>query len=125
MLIIVTVFATPPGAGIIQAAAGSGIIAPPVPLFCQNSAYRRDSPSSLWEVVKKYHYAPCVSSRPACHGGVQEMRGSSSAAACSLGAWGTYLNTVYEIIKEQIADNFCRPIKTHQSLNVLLSNDSI
>ena len=51
-------------------------IALPVPPLAKADAYRRGSPSSLWEAVKKYHYARAVSSRPACHGRVNRMRGS-------------------------------------------------
>lgn len=51
-------------------------IALPVPPLAKAGAYRRSSPSSLWEAVKKYHYTRAVSSRPACHGRVNRMRGS-------------------------------------------------
>lgn len=46
---------------------------PAVPLHIA-SEYGRGSPSSPCGVVRKYHYPPCVSSRPPCQGQVNELR---------------------------------------------------
>lgn len=46
---------------------------PAVPLL-HAGEYGRGSPSSPCGVVRKYHYPPCVSSRPPCQGQVNELR---------------------------------------------------
>lgn len=80
-------------------------IALPVPPLAKAGAYRRSPPSSLWEAVKKYHYARAVSSRPACHGRVNRMRGSlwrsrhRAALFAAQPHGGCTCNIVYSIVK--------------------------
>ena len=54
-----------PARGVFQTADGLGCIAP----LYRFTAYRRDSPSSLWEGVNKFHYPPrCPRARLATAG---------------------------------------------------------
>lgn len=77
---------------------------PPPPLAY---AYRRNSPSSLWEAVKKYHYACAESSRFAYHSKVNRLRLSLGlchhrAALFAAPPHGDCTcNIVYSIIKFQ------------------------
>lgn len=93
-------------------------IALPVPPLAKASAYRRGSPSSLWEAVKKYHYARAVSSRPACHSRVNRMRGSlwrcrhrAALFAAPLHG-GCTRNIVYSTVKFRLRDNVPSIIRT-------------
>lgn len=52
------------------------IIALPVPPPPLAYAYRRNSPSSLWEVVRKYHYIRAALLRFACRSKVNRLRRS-------------------------------------------------
>lgn len=47
-----------PTRGVFQTADGFGCIAPQYRCPWRAGAYRRDSPSSLWEGVSKFHYPP-------------------------------------------------------------------
>ena len=47
-----------PARGVFQTADGFGCIAPQYRCPWRAGAYRRDSPSSLWEGVSKFHYPP-------------------------------------------------------------------
>ena len=74
--------------------------------------YRRNSPSSLWEVVRKYHYSWCVSSRNhanGCFNGcISSLRLFSLVIMALPISCFTFQphrirtqNTVYLVIKEQ------------------------
>ncbi len=80
-------------------------IALPVPPLAKADAYHRSSPSSLWEAVKKYHHTRAVSSRPACYGRVNRIRGSlwrcrrRAALFAAPPHGGCTCNIVYSIVK--------------------------
>lgn len=58
MIVVCRICHTSPARGVFQTADGFGCIAPQYRCPWRAGAYRRDSPSSLWEGVSKFHYPP-------------------------------------------------------------------
>ena len=58
MIVVCRICHASPARGVFQTADGFGCIAPQHRCPWRAGAYRRDSPSSLWEGVSKFHYPP-------------------------------------------------------------------
>lgn len=58
MIVVCRICHASPTRGVFQTADGFGCIAPQYRCPWRAGAYRRDSPSSLWEGVSKFHYPP-------------------------------------------------------------------
>ena len=58
MIVVCSICHASPARGVFQTADGFGCIAPQYRCPWRAGAYRRDSPSSLWEGVSKFHYPP-------------------------------------------------------------------
>ena len=58
MIVVCHICHASPARGVFQTADGFGCIAPQYRCPWRAGAYRRDSPSSLWEGVSKFHYPP-------------------------------------------------------------------
>ena len=58
MIVVCRICHASPARGVFQTADGFGCIAPQYRCPWRAGAYRRDSPSSLWEGVSKFHYPP-------------------------------------------------------------------
>ena len=58
MIVVCRICHVSPARGVFQTADGFGCIAPQYRCPWRAGAYRRDSPSSLWEGVSKFHYPP-------------------------------------------------------------------
>ena len=58
MIVVCRICHASPARGVFQTADGFGCIAPQHRCPWRAGAYRRNSPSSLWEGVSKFHYPP-------------------------------------------------------------------
>ena len=58
MIVVCRICHASPARGVFQTADGFGCIAPQYRCPWRAGAYHRDSPSSLWEGVSKFHYPP-------------------------------------------------------------------
>ena len=58
MIVVCRICHASPARGVFQTADGFGCIAPQYRCPWRAGAYRRDSPSSLWGGVSKFHYPP-------------------------------------------------------------------
>ena len=111
--LLCTVFATHPRhGGVFQTADGFGYIAPQHRCPWRAGAYRRDSPSSLWEGVSKFHYPPrcprarfantgskaALIARPACPS-PPKLLAVVAARLTSLSRGFRIWNTVYSVFK--------------------------
>ena len=69
MIVVCHICHASPARGVFQTADGFGCIVPQHRCPWRASAYRRNSPSSLWEGVSKFHYPPrCLRARFASTG---------------------------------------------------------
>ena len=113
MIVVCRICHASPARGVFQTADGFGCIAPQHRCPWRAGAYRRDSPSSLWEGVSKFHYPPrcprarfastgskaALNARPACPSppelAVVAARLTSLSRGFRIG------NTVYSVFSEK------------------------